>query len=316
MRAQGDEQVSELAEDSQPELPLNEPTERLSSDREQAASTQAAGELADDREDRHEAPQDPANEPPAAGALEASPSEPALPFSPFESHAEAEASEPHDDHDAPYEVLEHGAASEAGRDAEPHEPTEEHVVARVEREPLDDEDEEDDEEEVTTLDGGAEERATRARHSRDDEGEAIEHVGGDAMEEMPRRPPRLRRQYKIQEVIKRRQVLLVQVVKEERGNKGAALTTYLSLAGRYSVLMPNTARGGGISRKITNSARPQPPEIDRPGPRGPRGHGRHPAHCGRLAHEGRGEARFRISPAHVGDCARAHPFLERADPRL
>ena len=61
-------------------------------------------------------------------------------------------------------------------------------------------------------------------------------------------------QYKIQEVIKRRQVLLVQVVKEERGNKGAALTTYLSLAGRYSVLMPNTARGGGISRKITSPA--------------------------------------------------------------
>ena len=78
-------------------------------------------------------------------------------------------------------------------------------------------------------------------------------IGGDAMDEMPRRAPRLRRQYKIQEVIKRRQVLLVQVVKEERGNKGAALTTYLSLAGRYSVLMPNTARGGGISRKITNA---------------------------------------------------------------
>ena len=73
------------------------------------------------------------------------------------------------------------------------------------------------------------------------------------MEEVPRRPHRSRRQYKIQEVIKRRQVLLVQVVKEERGNKGAALTTYLSLAGRYSVLMPNTARGGGISRKITNA---------------------------------------------------------------
>jgi ribonuclease E len=112
----------------------------------------------------------------------------------------------------------------------------------------------DDRGEVTTLDGGAEEVASRARHSREDEGEAIEQVGGDAMEELPRRPTRLRRQYKIQEVIKRRQVLLVQVVKEERGNKGAALTTYLSLAGRYSVLMPNTARGGGISRKITNSA--------------------------------------------------------------
>jgi ribonuclease E len=66
-----------------------------------------------------------------------------------------------------------------------------------------------------------------------------------------RRQPR--RRYKIQEVIKRRQILLVQVVKEERGNKGAALTTYLSLAGRYCVLMPNTARGGGISRKITDA---------------------------------------------------------------
>ncbi|MGY3436616.1 MULTISPECIES: Rne/Rng family ribonuclease [unclassified Marinovum] len=68
----------------------------------------------------------------------------------------------------------------------------------------------------------------------------------------PPRKPRPRR-YKIQEVIKVRQIMLVQVVKEERGNKGAALTTYLSLAGRYCVLMPNTARGGGISRKITNA---------------------------------------------------------------
>ena len=75
---------------------------------------------------------------------------------------------------------------------------------------------------------------------------------GDLMEEVAVRPRRRPRSYKIQEVIKRRQVILVQVVKEERGNKGAALTTYLSLAGRYTVLMPNTARGGGISRKITN----------------------------------------------------------------
>ncbi|MGD9541229.1 MAG: ribonuclease E/G, partial [Methylocystis sp.] len=88
----------------------------------------------------------------------------------------------------------------------------------------------------------------------DDEEDQVEHIGGDAMDEAPYRAPRARRQYKIQEVIKRRQVLLVQVVKEERGNKGAALTTYLSLAGRYSVLMPNTARGGGISRKITDGA--------------------------------------------------------------
>ena len=84
----------------------------------------------------------------------------------------------------------------------------------------------------------------------------VEAVGAeDAMEEVAVPVRRAnRRHYKIQEVIKRRQILLVQVVKEERGNKGAALTTYLSLAGRYSVLMPNTARGGGISRKITNGA--------------------------------------------------------------
>ncbi len=93
----------------------------------------------------------------------------------------------------------------------------------------------------------------------DDEGdeaeeEVVESVGGDdVMEEVPERAFRPRRQYKIQEVIKRRQVMLVQVVKEERGSKGAALTTYLSLAGRYAVLMPNTARGGGISRKITSA---------------------------------------------------------------
>ena len=85
--------------------------------------------------------------------------------------------------------------------------------------------------------------------------ESIESVADEDDEEdiRPVRKPRPKR-YKIQEVIKVRQILLVQVVKEERGNKGAALTTYLSLAGRYCVLMPNTARGGGISRKITNAA--------------------------------------------------------------
>lgn len=87
----------------------------------------------------------------------------------------------------------------------------------------------------------------------DDEIESIAEE--DVAEEIsaPRRSSRARR-YKIQEVVKVRQIMLVQVVKEERGNKGAALTTYLSLAGRYCVLMPNTARGGGISRKITQVA--------------------------------------------------------------
>ena len=76
----------------------------------------------------------------------------------------------------------------------------------------------------------------------------------DQVEDLRARRQNLRRRYKIQDVIRRRQVLLVQVVKEERGNKGAALTTYLSLAGRYCVLMPNTSHGGGISRKISNAA--------------------------------------------------------------
>jgi len=81
-----------------------------------------------------------------------------------------------------------------------------------------------------------------------DDAPAHGEMRNDSRPRQRRRP----RTYKIQEVIKRRQIILVQVVKEERGNKGAALTTYLSLAGRYTVLMPNTARGGGISRKITN----------------------------------------------------------------
>ncbi|MDP5345516.1 MAG: Rne/Rng family ribonuclease, partial [Paracoccaceae bacterium] len=101
------------------------------------------------------------------------------------------------------------------------------------------------------------ESATRDYHSVDhasDLDDEIESIADeDVSEEISRpRKPRHRR-YKIQEVVKVRQIMLVQVVKEERGNKGAALTTYLSLAGRYCVLMPNTARGGGISRKITNA---------------------------------------------------------------
>jgi ribonuclease E len=97
-------------------------------------------------------------------------------------------------------------------------------------------------------------RAAASEDDDEDEDEAVlaRDDDDDVMEEeVARRRRRLMRRYKIQEVIRRRQIMLVQVVKEERGNKGAALTTYLSLAGRYGVLMPNTARGGGISRKIT-----------------------------------------------------------------
>jgi ribonuclease E len=133
----------------------------------------------------------------------------------------------HDDQPASDEP----AAAESAAEAAPHD---EHGAEPLGDEAHDDEDDEDDE------DG--------------EEEEVVESVGGDdVLEEVPERTFRPRRQYKIQEVIKRRQVMLVQVVKEERGNKGAALTTYLSLAGRYAVLMPNTARGGGISRKITSA---------------------------------------------------------------
>jgi len=96
-------------------------------------------------------------------------------------------------------------------------------------------------------------------HHDDEDGEGAPRpkkstVNDDQVEALRQRRQNLRRRYKIQDVIHRRQVLLVQIVKEERGNKGAALTTYLSLAGRYCVLMPNTSHGGGISRKISNAA--------------------------------------------------------------
>jgi ribonuclease E len=242
MRAQDEEHVSELAESAESEQapvvhPDNGPDIRaLASapvdDRERPAETDAPGE--------------PAAQTPVVLTHDASSETPAgAPDTPFRPFDEAPRPEP----------VDASRSDDEGREDEGHAALEtaDRSDAPPFGEPLD-EDEDEDELEVTTLDGGAEERAPRARHSRgEDEGEAIEQVGGDAMEEMPRRAPRLRRQYKIQEVIKRRQVLLVQVVKEERGNKGAALTTYLSLAGRYSVLMPNTARGGGISRKITNT---------------------------------------------------------------
>ena len=146
---------------------------------------------------------------------------------------ESYAVEARDDHHGSSD--EHEAEDHHEDDAEEHEDSEEPVQA-AERSDDGDEDENGNGE-----DSEAEE-------------EVVESVGGaDALEEVQERMARPRRQYKIQEVIKRRQVMLVQVVKEERGTKGAALTTYLSLAGRYSVLMPNTARGGGISRKITSA---------------------------------------------------------------
>ncbi|MBT3702375.1 MAG: Rne/Rng family ribonuclease [Alphaproteobacteria bacterium] len=111
-------------------------------------------------------------------------------------------------------------------------------------------------------DDGASDADVEAQTADDDSADAagekvrksVEALGGDELDEVIQPRRRAQRRYKIQEVIKRRQIILVQVVKEERGNKGAALTTYLSLAGRYCVLMPNTARGGGVSRKITSQS--------------------------------------------------------------
>jgi ribonuclease E len=155
-----------------------------------------------------------------------------------------EAPEVHEVHDHTkneIETLEHGTATAEIADTA-HVTGEEHASPVGEQLPAPAGDEDEDEAE----DGEEGEEA--------EEEDLVESVGGDdVLEEVPERSFRPRRQYKIQEVIKRRQVMLVQVVKEERGNKGAALTTYLSLAGRYAVLMPNTARGGGISRKITSA---------------------------------------------------------------
>jgi ribonuclease E len=112
--------------------------------------------------------------------------------------------------------------------------------------------------EPVTVGAGADEEGEEAETGEDSAppppAEADSGSEENAADELRRKRQALRRRYKIQDVIRRRQVLLVQVVKEERGNKGAALTTYLSLAGRYCVLMPNTSHGGGISRKISNGA--------------------------------------------------------------
>ncbi|MFZ8875751.1 MAG: ribonuclease E/G, partial [Paracoccaceae bacterium] len=122
----------------------------------------------------------------------------------------------------------------------------------VEQEDISSSSENNSETEADEIDDIHDNRRPSDAASKDDSIEDVAEID-DEFELRPIRKPRPRR-YKIQEVIKMRQILLVQVVKEERGNKGAALTTYLSLAGRYCVLMPNTARGGGISRKITNAA--------------------------------------------------------------
>ena len=137
----------------------------------------------------------------------------------------------------------------------------EEAALRAELDAEDDEhdDHEPSEEEIERLDDdGAPDEDVAAEHESSGGGGRRrgrkDNGSEDQVEALRQRRMNLRRRYKIQDVIRRRQVLLVQVVKEERGNKGAALTTYLSLAGRYCVLMPNTSHGGGISRKISNAS--------------------------------------------------------------
>ncbi len=155
-------------------------------------------------------------------------------LSPMETVSETPVEEPEEE------------AADGSTDAQAEDTSSEADTAEAETDTSDDDDDDDDD------DGGKRRRKSRSDATSKDEN--IESVADDddAEDIRPPRKPRPRR-YKIQEVIKVRQILLIQVVKEERGNKGAALTTYLSLAGRYCVLMPNTARGGGISRKITNA---------------------------------------------------------------
>lgn len=139
----------------------------------------------------------------------------------------------------------------------------EKVTGEVDAEDASEDGTEGTDDDSVTVEAGAEDDTDDSDSASDDDeaetsddDDTVDIVAGaeDALTEIPPRRRARERRYKIQEVIKRRQIILVQVVKEERGTKGAALTSYLSLAGRYCVLMPNTARGGGISRKITQAA--------------------------------------------------------------
>ncbi|NVK99492.1 MAG: Rne/Rng family ribonuclease, partial [Ruegeria pomeroyi] len=170
--------------------------------------------------------------------------------SPMERVAETPVEEPEDGADETVDQTADQAADEAADAAEDTDTTE--TDGETAQDNTEDRaDEADDEDEDDGEDAPRPRRGKADAASKDDSIESIAEED-DAEDLRPARKPRARK-YKIQEVVKVRQVMLVQVVKEERGNKGAALTTYLSLAGRYCVLMPNTARGGGISRKITNA---------------------------------------------------------------
>ncbi len=221
---------------------------------EEAGEAEAAGEDASDDEDASSDDTDDDPDDPKVALLEVE--DPEDEFVASEEVSAAEDTKEPEDASEEAEPLEEAAAEEA-----------EAPEAEAEAEASDSEEEDEKPKAKSKSKSKSKGKSSRSRRSRkskadadDDEaddngnGDTVDTVGAeDALEEVPQRRRKRRREYKIQEVIKRRQIILVQVVKEERGNKGAALTTYLSLAGRYCVLMPNTSRGGGISRKITDA---------------------------------------------------------------
>ena len=229
------------------ETPVEEPAEATAEDapaeEAPAEETAAAPEAGEEAAAAEEPKADEAvAQEPAADAAEAPAEEPAAEEAPAEDTAEV-AAEAAPEAAQAEEVKADDAVAEAPAEEAPAEDAAVEDAPTAEAEEASEEASDDEDE-----DGDDKLDATE----KDDSIESVAEED-DSEEIRPRRKPRPRR-YKIQEVIKVRQILLVQVVKEERGNKGAALTTYLSLAGRYCVLMPNTARGGGISRKITNAA--------------------------------------------------------------
>jgi len=175
---------------------------------------------------------------------------------------EEEGVTPGEEYDAEDESSEALAEDLAEDGLEEIDTSEKEEVATIEDGASDDDGEEDDEEEAEDAPGDEEDveeaKSRRGRRGRGRRRQGKGKKGGRSrakeVDEVRAKRMALRRRYKIQDVIQRRQVLLVQVVKEERGNKGAALTSYLSLAGRYTVLMPNSSHGGGISRKINSSS--------------------------------------------------------------
>ncbi|MCB2086561.1 MAG: ribonuclease E/G, partial [Sphingomonadaceae bacterium] len=163
---------------------------------------------------------------------------------------------PGDEYDAEDEESAEALAEDLAEDGvEEIDTSEKDEVATIEEGQLEDDADDESEEDEDSSEDAEEEDQGRSRRGRGRRRQSKGNGKSRAKEvdEVRARRQALRRRYKIQDVIQRRQVLLVQVVKEERGNKGAALTTYLSLAGRYTVLMPNSSHGGGISRKISSA---------------------------------------------------------------